>query len=96
MLAREPGEALALEVVEAVDAEAAVHARVAEALVDLLAAVLPRVAGLAGADKVIDLTRQAQTISCNETSCLVNKTTTTDKVRDRHNKRQTNMLKKKG
>ena len=54
MLARVPGQALALKVVDEVGAEAAVHAGLAQALVDLLAAVLAPVAGRAGADEVVD------------------------------------------
>ena len=54
MLALVPGQALALKVVDEVGAEAAVHAGLAEALVDLLAAVLASVTGRAGADEVVD------------------------------------------
>ena len=54
MLALVPGQALALKVVEEVGAEAAIHAGLAQALVDLLAAGLAPVAWRARADEVVD------------------------------------------
>ena len=71
MLARVPGQALALEVVDEVGAEAAVHAGLAEALVDLLAAVLARVAGRAGADEVVDGVMAGASVGAGRRPALV-------------------------